>query len=181
MRRLLRRLPLMSLALLAACATAPKSQTERDTLQTEAQATLNSMQARDAGLQPVLDQSAGYAVFPEVGKGGVLVGGAYGRGILYENGQPIGFVELNQAQIGALLGGESFSEVIVFEDQDALAKVKDGRYDVGANASAVALTAGAAASTEFRDGVAVFVMPRGGLMADVSVSGQKINFESASM
>lgn len=161
----------------ASCATAPKTPTERRDLEARAQVTLQGMLARDAGLRDVLATSAGYAVFPEIGKGGLIVGAAYGRGVVYEDGRFAGFVELNQASLGAQLGAQTFSELIVFRDRAALDRLKAGKFSFGANVSAVVLTAGAAASAEFRDGVSVFTVPRGGLMAEVSLSGQKLNFQ----
>jgi lipid-binding SYLF domain-containing protein len=162
---------------LGACATAPKTEAGRQSLEARAAATLDSMRARDPGLQSVLDSAYGYAVFPDIGKAGVVVGAAYGRGILYEHGRPSGFVELNQGSIGAQLGGQTFSELIVFRDRLGVDTLKAGRFTLGANASAVALTAGAAASAEFTDGVAVFTMPLGGLMAELTISGQQLNYE----
>jgi lipid-binding SYLF domain-containing protein len=177
----MRNLRLSGIAALAlaavACATSPRTAGERRDLEARAGATLETMRARDPGLQALLDSAVGYVVFPEVGKGGVVVGAAYGRGVLYENGRRAGFVELNQASIGAQLGGQTFSELLVFNDRNQLQDLKDGQYSVGANASAVALTKGAAASADFQEGVAVFVLPRGGLMAELTVSGQKLNFE----
>jgi lipid-binding SYLF domain-containing protein len=163
---------------LGACATAPKTEAGRQSLEAHAAATLDSMLARDPGLRSVLDSAHGYAVFPDIGKAGVVVGAAYGRGILYEQGRPGGFVELNQGSIGAQLGGQTFSELIVFRDRLGVDTLKAGRFTLGANASAVALTAGAAAAAEFTDGVAVFTMPLGGLMAELTISGQKLNYES---
>ena len=166
------------LGLAVGCATAPKTQEKRDVLVSDAEATLQQMTARDPGLSNLLTQSAGYVVFPNIGKGGAIVGGAYGRGVVYQNGQHVGFAELNQASLGAQLGGQSFSELLVFEDPYTLERLKNGRFELGAQASAVALNAGAAAATGFGDdGVTVFVMPRGGLMVDVSVSGQQINYQ----
>ena len=162
---------------LAGCATTPDTPAERQSLEARANATIQTMTARDPGLQSVLDQAYGYAVFPEIGKGGALVGGAHGIGVVYEQGRPVGYVELNQGSIGAQLGAQTFSELIVFRNQPALQRLKAGNFDLGAGASAVALTAGAAAATRFEGGVAVFVMPQGGLMVDVSVSGQQLNYE----
>lgn len=166
-----------TLALVAACATTPKTPPEREALRNEANATLQSMTARDAGLAAMLDQSAGYVVFPEIGKGGALVGGAFGRGVVYQGGRPVGFASLNQASIGAQLGGQTFSEIIVFENLEALNALKDGKYNVSADASAIVLTTGAARKTQFQDGVAIFVVPRGGLMVDLSVGGQRLKYE----
>ncbi len=160
------------------CQTAPQTPERRAALQDESQTTVRSMTARDSSLQNVLDSAHGYAVFPSVGEAGAIAGAAYGRGIAYERGRPVGYVELNQGSLGAQLGGQSFSEIIVFENEEAFSRLREGRFDVGAGASATALNAGVAAETQFRDGVIVFVQPQGGLMADVSVSGQQINFEA---
>lgn len=164
-------------ASLVGCATSPKTDKGKRDLEARAQTTLRDMRARDPGLDSVLAGSAGYAVFPEIGKGGAVVGAAYGRGVLFERGQPTGFVELNQGSIGAQLGGQTFSELLVFEDPGAIDRLKRGVFSVGANASAVALTSGASANAEFIDGVAVFTVPRGGMMAELSISGQQFNFE----
>jgi lipid-binding SYLF domain-containing protein len=135
------------------------------------------MKARDPGLGNLLDSAYGYAVFPDIGKGGVIVGAAYGRGVLYEHGHQVGYLELNQGSIGAQLGGQTFAELIVFRDRFAVERLKAGSFELGANASAVALQSGAAASAAFADGVAVFTLPHGGLMAELSVSGQKLNYQ----
>lgn len=158
------------------CATAPKTRSEQVNLEARADSTLRMMRSRDPGLQELLSRSAGYVVFPEIGKGGLVVGAAYGRGVLYERGRHAGFVELNQASVGAQAGGQTFSELIVFSDPYEVQKLKGGAYSMGANASAVALTAGAAASADFKGGIEVFVLPRGGMMAELSVTGQKLNF-----
>jgi len=162
---------------LGSCATAPETPSERQDLRADADQTLQEMKTRDPSLASVLGDSVGYVMFPEIGKGGFLVGGAYGRGIVYEQGVPIGYAELNQAELGALLGGESFSELIIFSEQRPLDRLKEGKYEVGAQASATALTSGAAKAARFQDGVAVMYMTRVGAMLDVSVSGQKINFQ----
>lgn len=159
-----------------ACATAPRTEGGKRDLEVLAQSTLEGMLARDADLRPLLDKSAGYAVFPSIGKGAAVVGAAYGRGILYENGRMTGYVELNQGSLGAQLGAQTFSELVVFENKIDVDRLKDGQFSLGANVSAVALDRGAAATAEFQDGVAVFTVPRGGLMAEVSVSGQQINY-----
>jgi lipid-binding SYLF domain-containing protein len=159
------------------CATKPSTASGQRNLEARAQATLRDMRARDPGLDNVIAGSTGYVVFPEIGKGGVVVGAAYGRGVLFEGGQPTGFVELNQGSIGAQLGGQTFSELLVFRDRAALDRLKRGVFQFGANASAVALTTGASANAEFVDGVAVFTLPRGGMMAELTVSGQQFNFE----
>lgn len=162
---------------LGACATAPKTQAKRDALEARADQTLQEMRARDMSLGPVLDNAAGYAVFPSIGKGGLIAGAAYGRGVLYERGRPTGFVELNQGSLGAQIGAQTFAELIVLETPSTVQRMKAGNFSLGGNASAVALSSGAGAGAHFEGGVAVFVMPRGGLMAELSISGQQINYQ----
>ena len=161
------------------CATAPKSAEGRQSLAQRADVTLQEMRSRDPGLGEVLAQSAGYAVFPEIGKGGLIVGGAFGRGVLYEHGRMTGYVKVQQASLGAQLGGKTFAELLVLRSPADVAKLRAGDFSVGADASVVALTAGAATSGTLDRGTTVFVLMRGGAMVDVSISGQRIEFVPA--
>jgi lipid-binding SYLF domain-containing protein len=139
------------------------------------------MTRTDPGLRDFIDRGAGYAIFPNVGKGGLVVGGAYGRGIVYgDNRQMIGYSDITQASVGLQAGGQSFRELLVFENQAALDRFKGDRFSLGANASAVALKSGAAATARFQDGIAIFTQPMGGAMFEASVSGQQFKFTSAS-
>lgn len=176
MSKLLNSFLAVALVGFTACASAPKTGPERARLETSASDTLSQMIAQDADLQPMLDRSAGYAVFPEIGKGALIVGGATGNGVLYENGQPVGYVMLDEASFGLQAGGETFAELIIFETPEALAQIKRGDFEVSGKVSATALTSGAAAGARFEDGLAVFVLPKGGLMVDVSVAGQQIDY-----
>jgi lipid-binding SYLF domain-containing protein len=159
------------------CATAPKTASEQSSLEARANATIDEMTARDPALTDVLRRSAGYAVFPDIGKGGALVGGAFGRGVLYQNGRMTGFVKVEQASIGAQLGAQTFAELLVLQDDATVNRLKSGQLTLGADVGAVALTAGAAARAQFAGGVQVFLLPRGGLMAELTISGQRIEYE----
>ncbi len=162
---------------LAGCgSTAPPTEAKRAALTDEAQAALKQMTAQDPGLQDVLNNAYGYVIFPSVGKGGFIVSGGFGRGVAYQQGRMIGYADIKQGGVGATIGAESFSELVVFQNEGAMNRFKAGNFDLGANASATALKAGAAKQARFENGVAVFAHTRGGLMADASVSGQKINF-----
>jgi lipid-binding SYLF domain-containing protein len=163
-------------ALVVGCSTAPKTSAERTELKDEAQITLKRFKSQDSTLDGVLSRSTGYAVFPTIGKGGLIAGAAYGRGTVYEGGKQIGYADMSQGSVGAQIGGESYSELIVFQTPEALYKFKNNNFTFGANATAVALKAGAAAGTEFKDGVAIFLETKGGLMADASLAGQKFTF-----
>jgi len=178
MRNVICGLALGMLALgLLGCSTEPKTDEAKATLHDDVQATLNQFSREDNTFRGFIDKGAGYVIFPSVGKGGLGVGGAYGHGEVYEGGKMIGFADLTQASIGLQAGGQAYSEVIVFENQEALNKFKNNKLEFAANASAVAMKAGAAGAARFENGVAVFVKPKGGLMFEASIGGQKFNFK----
>jgi lipid-binding SYLF domain-containing protein len=132
----------------------------------------------DPSIQRFFDEASGWVVIPTVGKGGIGIGGARGKGLLYENGEPTAVVTLTQLTIGFQWGGQAYSEFIFFQDQTALDQFKKGNYELGAQASAVAVTAGASADANYASGVAVFTQAKGGLMYEASVGGQKFKVES---
>ena len=169
-------LPLFCLAalFLAACASTPPSD---ERMIRESRAALDRFVDRDPGLQDWINHAHGYVVFPEIAKGGFGVGGGFGRGVVFERGQPIGRATTSQATIGAQIGAQSYSQVIFFRDDAALRTFQRGNFEFSAQATAVAATAGAAATTSYERGVAVFNMTRGGLMAEASVGGQRFTFE----
>jgi lipid-binding SYLF domain-containing protein len=127
-------------------------------------------------MNQLLKDSYGYAIFPAVGKGAAGLGGSYGKGEVYSGGKLIGYTDMTQATIGASLGGQTFSELIVFRTPEALQKFQSGQLTFDATANAVAIKAGAATSAKWEDDVAVFQDVKGGLMADASIGGQKFNY-----
>jgi len=146
-------------------------------LQAEAHSAIDNFQKADSSLKTYFENSAGYVVFPSVGKGGMVVGGARGKGILYEKGKPIGTATLTQASIGAQAGGQTFAEVIFFETPRAIEDFKGGKFEMGADVSAVAAAEGASKTVKYKDGVMVFALPKKGLMVQASVGGQKFKYE----
>jgi lipid-binding SYLF domain-containing protein len=167
----------VSLVGLTACETAPKSEEGRSSLRFDAQNALNKAQSNDPSLKALLDKAHGYAVFPTVGKGAVGIGGAYGKGVVYEAGKVVGYCDMTQATIGLALGGQSYTQIIAFETSTALSRFKSGNFAFDANATAVALKSGSAATAKYADGVSVFTMDESGLMAAASIGGQKFNYK----
>jgi len=131
----------------------------------------------DSGLKDTFKKAAGYVVFPNVGKGGFILGGAHGNGHVYEKGKLVGYASLTQVTVGAQVGGQEFSEVIFFETKEALAKFKESQFAMSAQVSAVAAAEGASKNAKYVDGVMVFTKAKQGLMAEASVGGQKFKFE----
>ena len=143
----------------------------------EAQETIAVFKKADPGLSRFFDNAVGYAVFPTVTKGAIGVGGAAGSGVVFEKGKAIGKASLTQVTVGAQLGGQTYSEILFFETEQALTDFKKGTLALAAQASAVAAAKDASANAKYEKGVAVFTTGKGGLMAEASVGGQKFAFE----
>jgi lipid-binding SYLF domain-containing protein len=171
-------IPVLTMLLaLTACATAPRTQAKRDDLKASALDALREMRADDASLHPFVASAYGYVVFPHVGKGAYIVGGSYGRGIVYRNGSPLGYADISQATVGLQIGGQTFMELLAFESAQDFERFVGGKLTFSANLSAVVLKTGAAASARYTDGVAVFVKPIGGVMVEASVGGQQFTYQ----
>lgn len=144
-------------------------------------------------------RSHGYALFPTVGKAGMGIGGARGKGRVYRGGVHIGNTTVTQLSVGLQLGGQAYSQIVFFEDKRALDEFTSGNFEFGAQASAVAITAGANAGTstagssagasggkndastvgpDFHKGMIVFTVAKGGLMYEASIGGQKFRYEA---
>ncbi len=130
----------------------------------------------DGLMQNLFSNSHAYVIFPNVGKGGVGIGGATGNGAVFQGGNLIGMARLTQISIGFQWGGQAYREVIFFENKSALDRFRADKVELSAQASAVAATAGAAANAKYSDGVMIFSQIKGGLMYEASVGGQKFNF-----
>lgn len=128
-------------------------------------------------LENQFKNSKAYVIFPNVGKGAVLVGAASGNGAVYKNGKLVGMASMTQLDVGAQIGGEAYSEVIFFNSDEAFKKLKNNKLELTSQVAAVAVEEGKSLNTKFSEGMAVYVMPKAGLMAEVSVGGQKFDYE----
>ena len=160
------------LILLAATAVAPRTARA----QADVPPVIAKFKAKDPGMEKIFSDAVGYAVFPTVGKGGLGIGGARGKGWVYQRGGLIGRSTLTQVSIGFQFGGQAYSEIVFFQTRQALDNFKLGHLKLDAQASAVALTARASTDLAYRNGVAIVTMAKGGLMYEASVGGQKFSF-----
>ncbi|HEX2250585.1 MAG TPA: lipid-binding SYLF domain-containing protein [Gemmatimonadales bacterium] len=145
--------------------------------ESEALAVIEKFRRKDPRLARMFSQSAGYVVFPTVAKAGFGVGGAMGKGYVYQNGRLIGRSTLKQLTIGLQAGGQAYSEVIFLEDEAALKNFKRGHLKLDAQASAVVLNERVSSDLPYRNGVAIVTMAEGGLMYEASVGGQELSFQ----
>ena len=164
---------------LPGCATAPQSQEAKQNLSEESHSTFDEMNRADPSLDGFIKSGYAYAVFPSIGKGGIGIAAGFGRGEVYEQNKFIGYTDVSVGTVGATLGGETFSELLVFQDKTALDNFTNNKLQFDASATAVGLKSGAAATAKFDKGVAVFTHAHGGLMVDASVGGQQFTFRSA--
>jgi lipid-binding SYLF domain-containing protein len=161
-------------AVVAMATLAPVRAQDKDA--TDVAAAIANFKSDDASLTTWFNSAYGYAVFPSIGKGGLVVGGAAGSGRVFEKGAYIGDAHLTQATIGAQIGGQTFAEVIFFETKAALDRFKENRFEMAAGLSAVAASEGKSKDAKYTDGVAVFTHASKGLMAEASIGGQKFKF-----
>jgi len=168
------------MVVMAGCATVPEKPEAKVVLSAEVSEAIAVFKERDPDIQKFFDKSYGYAVLPKVFKGALWIGGAYGKGEVYEKDEDgykmIGYCSMSQATLGFSLGGEYFREIIFFKDKSDLDVFKTDEFTFSAQATGVAATVGAATKADYQSGMAVFITTDKGLMVDASVGGQKFDY-----
>jgi len=131
----------------------------------------------DSSMSKIFNSAYGYVIFPNIGKGGIGVGGAAGNGAVYEHDTLIGTAKMTQVSVGFQFGGQAYREVIFFENQETMDRFKKNKIEFTAQVSAVAAASGVSANAKYVEGVLVFTMQKMGLMYEAAVGGQKFKFE----
>lgn len=156
---------------------AMRAQDEKEKLVSESKTAKTDFIKTDPSMSKLFSSSYGYVIFPKIGKGAIIIGGSGGNGVLYEKGISIGTAKMAQVSVGAQVGGESYREVIFFENKEAVDRFKDNKVEFSGQVSAVAVKSGASANAKYADGVAVFTQDLSGLMAEAAVGGQKFTYK----
>ena len=166
-------------ALPAGCGPSSSLPPEEQTkiLKSDVAATMETFKGKYATHAGEFKKAYAYAVYPSVGKGGLVVGGFSGKGLVYEGGSLVARSEIGGGTLGAQIGGQSFSEVLFFENKAAFEKFKRGETAFQAGGSATAGSASASAANNYKDGVMVFTFGGGGLMLEGVIGGQNFSFE----
>ena len=163
--------------LVTSCVGPPSSgSSKRAELHTGVNRTVNTFKSRDPSISKFFGSSAGYAVYPSVGKGGLIFAGAHGDGEVFEGGKLIGTSAISKGSVGLQAGGQVFEQIVFFKDRYAMNRFKNGTLAFDAGVSAVIVETGGAAKLSYRSGVAVFVRSRAGAMVEASVGGQVLSF-----
>ncbi|MCI0517169.1 MAG: hypothetical protein L0Y45_04970 [Woeseiaceae bacterium] len=177
MKKLLHAVLAITIAMISQVASSAWDPDEEAEYHQGAQEALAEFKKNYPDAQKFINMAAGYVVIPTVGKAAIGIGGARGTGLLYEGGAVTAMVTLTQLSFGFQGGGQAYSEFIFFEDAATLANFKKGNFELNAQASAVAITAGVSADAAFEDGMAIFTQEKGGLMYEAAVGGQKFKVE----
>jgi lipid-binding SYLF domain-containing protein len=156
---------------------------ERDTSQElhgQVQAVLRHISLVDPGLGKRLEKAYAYAVFPSVGRASALLGASYGKGEVYRKGRLVGYGGVVQLTLGVQVGGQTYTEILVFKSRSEFDYFKQGKMAFAANAAALMVKAGGAATNDVH-GIEVRLFSRGGFQLDVSLGGQKFVFRPAAL
>jgi len=167
------KITLISLLLLVFSLTGFSQENDVD----EAREAIADFKETNSDINEFFNSAYGYAVFPGIGKGGLGVGGAAGKGTVFKGGVPVADCKMSQLTVGFQAGGQKYAEVIFFEDAEAYERFVSNKFEFAAQVSAIALKSGASLDAEYADGMLVFTIAIGGLMYEASVGGQKFKSE----
>ena len=173
----MKNLSALLLLLLFSVAALAQSEEKKKEIIAESKEAKVAFLEKDEGMSKLFESSYGYVIFPNVGKGGLVVGGGGGNGVAYEQGKMIGMAKLTQVTVGFQAGGQSFREIIFFKGKKELDRFKKNKLEFSAQVSAVAAASGASADAKYIEGVVVMTMAKGGLMYEATIGGQKFKFE----
>jgi len=157
----------------------PGNSDDRSLLHDRAQAALRDFQATDSSLATLLNSSQAYVIFPRIMTAAVGVGGAYGKGEVYQKGKFTGFADVTQGSVGAQLGGQKYAELILFRTEVPFVDFTHGTFEFDVRASAILASNGAAKTADYSRGVLVFTMPEAGAMFQASIGGQQFHYTPA--
>ena len=170
-----------AMLIVSGCTTVPEGDESKTVLTAEVKEAIAAFKAQDPTIQSFFDNSYAYAVLPKVAKGAFWVGAGGGRGQVFEQDKMVGYCKMSQATFGFSFGGEFFRELIFLRQKQDLDRFTTGEFSFSAQVTGTAVSVGAAAKVDYKDGMAVFVMADRGLMVDASLGGQKFNYVPATI
>ena len=168
-------LVLLAVLFLGACGAAAPN--DKALMKQRAQAAMSDFKSADPSLNNLLSSARAYVVFPRITTGAIGVGGAYGEGEVYENGKFVGYADVKQGSVGFQLGGQVYSELILFTKESPYLDFKSNALAFDARYSAIAASAGRAGAADYEKGVVIFTLQEGGLMFQAAIGGQKFRYE----
>lgn len=145
----------------------------RKDIDAHSQQAIDTLLATNDRAKAQFDESAGYAVF-RAAKAGFLLTGAGGTGVAVnrDSGERT-YMRMGSGGVGVGAGVQKYRLVILFQDQERLARFVDGGWDTATSAQAAAGKAGVNATSSFVDGIAVYQLTDKGLMAQADLTGTR--------
>ena len=168
---------LLYCTLLVVTVAYPQQEKKLQNIIEDALTTKEAFIAADPNMTQLFENSFGYAIFPNIGKGGLLLGVSAGNGVVWQNGEVIGSAKLREVSIGLQLGGQAFSQVIFYDSDEAFSRIKANKVEFRAQAAALADSKSASTDIHMADGISVFVKSKKGLMGEAAIGGQKFKFK----
>ncbi|WP_203294126.1 lipid-binding SYLF domain-containing protein [Luteirhabdus pelagi] len=172
----MKRIQLITILALVFSVTVFAQSKEDKKLMKDAEKAKAAFMDKDPNIKEHFSTAEAYVIFPNVGEGALVVGGASGNGVVYESGRAVGMANMKKVDVGAQVGGEAYSEIIFFKNEAEYDAFKDDDFSLSTKASAVLIKEGAAKESTYEDGVKVFVLPKAGLSLEASVGGQEFDF-----
>ena len=170
---------MIAMVLTGCSSVAPKTAEDAELRHKNVAQAIVELKLKDPSLDKLFINSYAYVVFPNVIAGGLGIGGFSGNGEVYQGGKFVGYAKVSGGNIGYQAGGQSFTQVVFFQNETAFANFKAGTFEFDAKATAVAATAGAGAQADYANGIVAFTLPRKGLMVQAAIGGQKFSFQAA--
>lgn len=143
----------------------------------EVKAAQTRIEAKNKGLMDELNKAVAYIIFPSIGRAGLIVGGSYGHGIVFEHGKPVGEASTGQVTVGVQVGGQTFSMVVLFCTPEAYDRFRRGRIGFAANASADMAKAAASGIADYEKDVVARTYSQGGMLVEASIGVQSLTFK----
>ena len=166
-------------ALLVAALVTPVWAKSASETNAAAEATLKRLMATEPVSEKMLKDAKGILIFPSIVKGGFLVGGATGDGVLRVRGKPAGYYRSTSVSFGLQAGLTEFAYVVFLMDESAMNYLKqsDG-WDLGATPNVTVFDKGVTgqlSASSVRKGIYVFFLDQKGLFGGLSLDGTKIS------
>ena len=160
-----------------ACQSVPDTQEGLDALRerdvASAKVALDRIRKKDPSIDDAIAEAYGYAIFPSIASGALILGGEGGDGVVFREGVPWGHVKVAKGSIGLQIGGEAYVELVLLKTESAFDTFTEGKFAFAAGVSATAVESGAAINTKYQNDIAVLVLTKGGLMASAAAGGQQ--------
>jgi lipid-binding SYLF domain-containing protein len=148
-------------------------------LNKDANQALQSLDSNNPGANRLYKEARAVLIFPKIIKAGLVFGGAYGEGVLYESGHFTEYYNSVAGSWGWQAGAETYGYVVFLMNDKAVKYLKESKgWEIGTGPSVVVVDSGAAknlTTSTLKNDAYAFIFDQQGLMASLSIEGTKIS------